>query len=129
MKFSSLIICLETAALLTALPVRLLQAGDLASDVPRSTVGLKAELLAQDWSQCEGRFHYTFLDDGRFTLDGTLLGGTWTSTTMELVLEWSGSAIVDHLEFDRAGKSFRHSKGRAFDILHAGSSKLATAGR
>lgn len=89
---------------------------------------LKAQVLSLTWTQCAGRFHYTFVTDGTFILDSTLLAGTWNvEGGGELVLHWSGNWIVDHLKFDPAHKQFLHSKGEAFNLLGSpDSTSLAT---
>jgi hypothetical protein len=89
---------------------------DAASE--SSSANLKALVLSLDWTQCEGRFHYTFAANGTFSLDGTILGGTWSlEHGGALTLQWSGNWIVDHLKFDTKRQQFLHSKGDACNIL------------
>lgn len=78
--------------------------------------GLEKVVLAEDWTQCEGKFHYTFRKDGSFSLDGTLLKGEWKVDGAELVLKWTNNWIVDRLTFDAAKQSFHNSRGEDFDL-------------
>jgi hypothetical protein len=78
--------------------------------------GLEKVVLAEDWTQCGGKFHYTFRNDGSFTLDGTLLGGSWKVEGAELILKWTNNWIVDRLTFDGAKQLFRNERGEDFNL-------------
>lgn len=92
-------------------------AGDGAIAAETAPVaGLEKAVLSHDWTQCAGRFHYTFRADGSFTLDGTLLAGSWKVEGDEMILKWSGNWIVDRVKFDAAKRVFHSARGEDFDI-------------
>jgi hypothetical protein len=91
--------------------------------------GLERAVLSQDWTQCGGRFHYTFRKDGSFSLDGTLLTGSWKVEGDEMILTWTGSWIVNRVKFDAEKLLFHSDRGAEYD-LHGmeAAGKLAVAG-
>ena len=95
-------------------------AGDGAATGKRKPIaGLEKAVLSEDWTQCAGRFHYTFRPDHSFQIDGTLLSGTWKTEADELILTWSRNWIVDHVKFDAAKQVFHSARGEDFDIRGA----------
>jgi hypothetical protein len=88
---------------------------------------LEKAVLSHDWTQCAGHFHYSFRADGSFTLDGTLLAGSWKVEGSELILQWSGNWIVDRVKFDAAKQVFHSARGEDFDIYGAEKNRTLAA--
>lgn len=92
-----------------------------------AVAGLEKAVLSHEWTQCAGRFHYTFRADGSFTLDGTLLAGSWKVEGDEMILKWSGNWIVDRVKFDAAKQIFHSARGEDFDITGAEKNRALAA--